>query len=153
MAGLEGIVRPFTAPNTLARRRLVASNTKIDVSPAVISWGSAGTLASAHQVDEIDPGGSFTVLTCDDQYQEADKPRQVDVRRIVQTLPDGTTNPDNFIDLERPYRVYFEKTDLASQRRGQTQTWTTAFDTAVFQTTNNSDRKCRSTFTLKRNLP
>lgn len=151
MAGLESIVRPYQRPDTLARRRLIASNTKIDVTPAVISWGTGGTLASAHQIDEIPQDGSFTVLTCDDQYEETK--RLVDVRRIVQTLPNGTTNPDNFIDLERPYRVYFEKKELASQQRGITQTWTTAFDTAQFETTNNSDKKCQSTFTLQRNLP
>lgn len=151
MAGLEGIVRPFQRPDTLARRRLVATNTKIDVTPATISWGTSGTLANAHQVDEIDEGGSFTVLTCDDQYEE--KNRLVDVRRIEQTLPNGTKNPDNFIDLERPYRVYFEKKELASQQRGVTQTWTTAFDTAAFRTTNNDSKKCQSTFTLNRQLP
>lgn len=151
MAGLEGIIRPFQRPDTLARRRLVATNTKIDVTPAVISWGTSGTLASAHQVDEIDPGGGFTIISCDDQYEE--KSRLIDVRRIEQTLPDGTKNPDNYIDLERPYRVYFEKKELASQQRGVTQTWTTAFDTAVFQTMNNDSKKCQSTFTLKRNLP
>lgn len=147
----EQVVRPFQRPDTLARRRLVAANVKVDIQAATISWGTAGTLASAHQVDEIDPGGSFTVLTCDDKYEETQ--REVDSRRIVQTLPDGTTNPDNFVDLERPYRVYFEKKELATQQRGVTQTWTTAFDTAVFRTTSNADKKCRSTFTLTRNLP
>lgn len=150
MAGLEGVVRPFQRPDTLARRRLIASNTKIDVGAANISWGTSGTLASAHQIDEIPVDGSFTVMLCDDKYEETS--RQVDVRRIVQKLPDGTQNPDNFIDLERPYRVYFEKKELASQRRNETQTWTTAFDTAAFETTNSGDKKCRSVFTLNRQL-
>ncbi len=153
MAGLEGIVRPFQRPDTLARRRLIASASQVEVTPAIISWGSSGTLASAHQIDEIpdlENGGSFTVLTCDDQYEETQ--RQVDVRRVVQTLPDGTVNPDNFVDLERPYRVYFEKKELASQQRGITQTWTTAFDAAQFQTTNNNNKKCQSAFTLRRDL-
>lgn len=148
--GFESIVRPFQRPDTLARRRIVAKTEEVEVTPAIISWGTAGSLPSAHEIEEIDEGGSFTVLTCDDKYEE--EKREVDVRRIVQTLPDGTTNPDNFIDLERPYRVYFQKKELASQRRGVTQTWTTRFETATFQTTNNSDKKCRSTFTLNRQL-
>jgi hypothetical protein len=119
MAGIETIVRPFETPNSLARRRLVATNTKIPVSPARISWGSAGTLASAHQVEEVPTDGSFTVLKCDDAYQEIKDSRKVDVRRIVQVLERDAsgnptkTNPDNFIDLERPYRVFFEKVELA----------------------------------------
>ena len=158
MAGLEQIVRPFARPDSLARRRLVAKNAKVPVTPATISWGTSGTLASAHQVDEIPTDGSFTVLTCDDQFQESTtKPRQVDVRRIYQEIEknkDGTPkfNPDNFVDLERPYQVFFEKVELASQKDGVTQTWTTAFDTAVFQTTSNADKTCRSTFTLRRDL-
>jgi hypothetical protein len=158
MAGIESIVRPFARPDWLARRRLVATNTKVPVTPARISWGTSGTLASAHQVDEIPTDGSFTVLQCDDTYEEIADSRKVDVRRIVQVLERDAsgnptkTNPDNFVDLERPYRVFFEKVELASQQRGVTQTWTTAFDTAVFQTNNLNQNVCKQTFTLQRNL-
>jgi hypothetical protein len=152
VARFESIVRPFARPNSLATRRIAAKST-VEVTPAVISWGTAGTLASAHQIDEVDEeGGGFTVLRCDDEYEEVSGKRLVDVRRIEQTLPDGTTNPDNFIDLERPYRVYFEKKELASQKRGVTQTWVTRFDTQVWSTMKNDNDKCQSKFNLDRNL-
>jgi hypothetical protein len=148
MSGLEGIVRPFARPNTLATRRLIASNAKLDVRPATITWGQAGTIASAHQVAAIDETGvDFTVVSCDDRYDEVST--KVDVRRIVQKLPNGTTNPDNFIDLERPYEVFFEKKELASSARNGTQTWVAWFpDSAVFGTVKKN--KCQATFTMNR---
>lgn len=149
---LESIVRPFVRPNSLSTQRIVASREKVEVEPAIISWGTAGSLASAHQIEAIpeDPGVSFTVLMCDDEYTE--KSRQVDVMRIEQTLPDGTKNPENYIDLERPYKVFFEKKELASQQRGVTQTFTTRFENTQFSTTNSSNQKCQSKFSLNRNL-
>lgn len=149
MAGLESIVRPFARPNSLATRRIVASSDKISVDPAIISWGQAGTIAAAHQIDAIDPtGAEFTVVSCDDQYEQVNQ--LIDVRRIVQKLPDGTTNPDNFIDLERPYKVYFEKKELASSQRNTTTTWSTTFaDSSVFGSVKN-ESKCQATFTLNR---
>lgn len=149
---LESIVRPFQRPNSLATRRIVASAEKIDVAPAIISWGKAGTLAQAHQIDEIDESGvNFTVVSCDDEYREDTAKTKIDVRRIVQTLPDGTTNPDNFVDLERPYQVFFEKKELASSLRNTTTSWSTWFpDSAVYGTSTNKS-KCQATFNLNRN--
>lgn len=149
MAGLEGVIRPFVRPDTLARRRLVASNTKVDVTPAIISWGTSGTLASAHQVEQVDPDG-VTIEICKDDYVETK--RFSDVMRIEQKLPDGTFNPDNFVDLDRPYKVYFERQESPNGGLGET----THFkdfaipDSGVWGTV---PSKCTNSFTLKRNLP
>lgn len=151
MAGLESIVRPFARPDSLATRRIIASAEKIEVGTAVISWGKAGTIAAAHQIDAIDPTGtSFTVDLIDEEYTEQD--RLTDVKRIEQMLPDGTTNPDNFVDLNRPYQVTFRKVELDSKRPNQTQTWSTAIETAGFSTINKNNQTGRSKFNLNRNL-
>jgi hypothetical protein len=109
MAGLEGIIRPFQTPNSLARRRLVAG-TSVAVTPAIISWGTAGEVPAANQVDEIpiDQGGAFTVVKHEHWKEEARKSREY---RIVQVLPDGTKNPDNYVDISRPYSMQFKKVD------------------------------------------
>lgn len=149
---IESIVRPFARPDSLSRKRLVASREKIEVEPAVISWGRAGTLPTAHQIEAIDETGiNFQVINLDDKYTEID--RKVDVRRIEQQLPNGTTNPDNYIDLERPYSVRFEKVDLASSRVNETQVWATSIETTAFRTMNpDQNRKAKSVFNLNRNL-
>lgn len=151
MAGLESIVRPFARPDSLATRRIVANNTKIEVGAAVISWGKAGAIAAAHQIDAIDETGtSFTVDLIDEEYTE--ESRKTDVRRIEQTLPNGTTNPDNFVDLERPYQVIFKKEDLGSKQPNQTEVWSTAVETANFSTVNPNNKTGKSKFNLTRNL-
>lgn len=151
MAGLESIVRPFARPNSLATRRIVASAEKVEVGTAVISWGKAGTLAAAHQIDAIDETGTnFTVHLIDEQYDE--QSRLTDVRRIEQTLPNGTKNPDNFVDLDRPYQVTFKKVELDSKRPNETQVWSTSIETADFSTMNKTNQTGKSKFNLNRNL-
>jgi hypothetical protein len=153
MAGIESIVRPFVRPDSLATRRIIASSEKIEVDAATITWGKAGTIAAAHQIDAIDETGtSFTVDLIDEEYTEDRGKRLTDVRRITQTLPDGTTNPDNFIDLDRPYQVTFEKVELDGKRPNETQVWSTSIETAGFSTVNPANKKGRSKFNLDRNL-
>lgn len=151
MAGIESIIRPFARPDSLATKRIIASSEKIDVQAAVISWGKAGTIAAAHQIDAIDEtGSSFTVDLIDEEYDE--QSRKTDTRRITQTLPDGTTNPDNFVDLDRPYQVTFEKVELDGKRPNETQVWSTSIETAGFSTVNPANKKGRSKFNLDRTL-
>lgn len=153
MAGLESIVRPFQRPDSLATRRIIASREKVEVTPAVISWGKPGTIAAAHQIDAIDPTGtSFTVKLLDEEYTEDPGKRKTDVRRITQTLPDGTKNPDNYVDLNRPYQVTFEKVNLDSKRPNTTQTWSTSIETSNFKTVSPGNKDTRSKFNLDRNL-
>lgn len=153
MAGLESIVRPFVRPDSLATRRLIAKREKTAATPAVKSWGKAGTIAAAHEIEAIDETGtSFTVDLLDEEYTEDTGKRKTDVRRITQTLPDGTTNPDNYIDLNRPYQVTFTKVELDSKRPNETQVWSTAIETAGFSTINKNNQKGRSKFNLDRNL-
>lgn len=151
MAGMEAIVRPFARPNSLATRRIVASNTKIEVGTAVISWGKSGTIAAAHQIDAIDESGTnFTVVTCDDKYDELS--RKEDPVRITQTLDDGTTNPDNFVDVNRPYELAFRKTSETDPRQNTTQTWSTSIETAGFSTVGFNNQQCKGVFRLNRSL-
>lgn len=151
MAGLESIVRPFVRPDSLATRKLIASREQVEVTDATISWGEAGTLAAAHEIDQIDPTGlDFTVKLIDEEYIEQE--RKTDVRRIEQTLPNGTTNPDNFVDLDRPYKITFKKMDPASSRPNQTQVWSTSIETANFKTLNPNKKDTNSRFNLNRSL-
>lgn len=150
MAGFEILVRPFERPAPIQKRRLVASNEKIEVTPARITFGQAGQLAQPTQIDDASDS-SFTVKLCDDKYVET--ARKTDQLKITQTLPNGTKNPDNFVDLDRPYEVKFEKIELASQQRGETQIWSNTFETAQFETTNSANKKCVGTFELNRALP
>jgi hypothetical protein len=102
---LEQIVRPFARPNTLARRRIIASSTKIEVPEAIISWGSAGTLPGATEIEQIDPTGvNFNVITCKDNYEEVD--RQSRPVRIEQQ-----DNPENYVVFNRIDQVSFLRRD------------------------------------------
>lgn len=151
MAGIESIVRPFARPDSLATRKIIASAEKVDVATAVKTWGVAGQIAAAHQIEAIDETGvNFTVKLIDEEYDEQE--RKTDVRRIIQTLPDGTTNSDNFVDVNRPYQVTFTKVELDSKRPNETQVWSSAFETAGFTTMNKNNQTGRSKFNLNRNL-
>ena len=86
----------------------------------------------------------------DEQYDEQD--RLTDVRRITQTLPDGTTNPDNFVDLDRPYQVTFTKVEKDAKKPNETQVWSTSIETAGFSTVSPSNQTGKSKFNLRRNL-
>lgn len=44
MAGLESIVRPFVRPDSLTTRRIVSSREKVEVEPAIKSWGKPGNI-------------------------------------------------------------------------------------------------------------
>lgn len=151
MSNLESIVRPFQRPDSLARKRIVASNTKIDVQPAIISWGKSGTITAAHQIDQIDPtGAEFTVITCDDNFTEVG--RKVDQIRVEQTLPDGTRNPDNYVDLDRPYQVTMKKESETEPAKNTTQTWSTSISQSGFKTVGFNNKDCQSKYNFKRSL-
>lgn len=151
MAGLESIVRPFARPDSLATRRIVAKREKVEATPAVITWGKAGTLAAAHQIEAIDESGvNFTVVLCDDKYDELS--RKEDPVRITQTLDDGTTNPDNFVDVQRPYEMSFKKVSETDPRRNSSQVWSTAIETANYSTVGFNNKQCKGIFRLNRGL-
>ena len=156
MSNLESIVRPFQQPDSLARRQIVVSSQKEEVDAAVISWGSAGDMPAPTQIDQIDPNQvSFTVNLCKEGYFETK--RFTDVLRIVQKLPDGTTNPDNYIDLDRPYQVFFEKRKLNDRNSSEQWTsWVAAgieADQAFLADRINFNVQCDEQFNLNRKLP
>jgi len=141
---LESIVRPFARPDTLARRRIIASSVKIDVPAATISWGRAGTLPGAQQIEEIDPlGTSFTVLTCDESYDEVRGSRRTVTKRI-----EKADDPSIYIDVERPTEITFLKASQFPQNYNKTTTWQTNVETTGFTTVNLSNRACRAIYKL-----
>jgi hypothetical protein len=146
MSGLEGIVRPFQRPTSLTPRRLIASNTKIDVSPATITWGQAGTLPEPVQVEAVDQTGTnFQVVNAQETFTEVS--RQNDTVRVSDPTGSGS-----FLDVERPYQMTYSKASVFQPGRNVTQTWSNAFETAGFSTVNFNNQGSRSTFNLSRNL-
>lgn len=143
------IVRPFERPNALATSRIVATNKKIPAAAATISWGKAGTLPGAQEIEAIDPAGlSFTVLTCDDEYEEIPGTRRNVTKRITQIDDNGNPVPENYIDLARPTELYFWKQGDKAPNYNKTTTWQTNVDTASFSTMNDNNKKCRSNYKL-----
>lgn len=137
MAGLEGIIRPFEWPNRLATRRLIAAREQVDVTPAILSWGAAGTIPGATQIDEPDEESSFsfTVKDCTEGFQELS--RKVTPIRIEQ---EGV--PENFVIFNRIDQMKMKR-DTKSKgsnttnwvsyvevalENSTTTTWRTAFD-------------------------
>lgn len=149
MSGLESIVRPFVAPNRLATRRLVAAREKIDVEPAILSWGKAGTIPGATQIDAPDADSflSFTVKDCDEGFSEIS--RKTTVVRVTQ---DGA--PENFVDFNRIDQIAFQK-DTKPKASSSTQ-WISYVETALensettnWQTAADSAFQCRNNYRLK----
>lgn len=144
---LEGIVRPFQSPNTLARRRLVASASKIDVGEAVISWGAAGDLPSATQQEEDTGGSGFQVIDCNDQYKETS-------RTTSQKRVENPNDPDQYVIVELTNRVSFAKnekgrTSADKVATSYTTNWTIGADFRSVITADN--KKCQATYSLNNN--
>lgn len=95
MSGLEGIVRPFQQPDRLTRRRIVATNTKLDVNPVSLTWGEAGTLP------EPQVGVGFSL-----------KKEKQHVAIEVNYKPVRVENPDDpsqYVMVNRPTSIRFKE--------------------------------------------
>lgn len=145
---LEQLVRPFARPDALSRRRIVASNLKIEVTPAIISWGAAGSIAGAQEIEAIDEGGTaFTVLSCDDRYEEVDRGERA--ARV-----ENPDDPNQYVMVNRPTYIAFNKaSEWEAANYTKTTTWQTAIETAEFSTININNKKCRATYELKVEIP
>lgn len=150
MIGVEQIVRPVATADPLSRRRIVASADKVEVEPATLIWGAVGTLAAPHKIDAAG-GVSFTVLDCDDEYEEIS--RESETVRITQIDEDGNEVPENFVDVDRPRKVKFDKISERDRYYLKTTTWKTAIESAVFVTTNINDKKCYATYRFTSTIP
>lgn len=150
---LEQVVRPFQRPQTIATQRIVATGEKVEVGTAIISWGQAGTLPGAEEVEEIEEDPvqtAFEVIDCDDEYEELD--RNEETVRITQIDEAGNEVAENFVDVKRPKEISFEKL-TEKKPYDKTTTWTTAVETANFSTTDINDKKCKATYKLKIEIP
>lgn len=138
------IVRPFETRAPQSKRRLVASNTKIDVDPAIITWGRSGTIPGAQEIVAIDETGvSFQVIDCDDRYEETDR---TEVTKRIENPDD----PDQYVMVARPTYIAFNKlSEWEKANYNKTTEWKTAFEVAGFSTINNSNKMCRSGYTLR----
>lgn len=138
------IVRPFESRAPQSKRRLVATNVKLDIEPAVISWGRSGTIAGAREIEAIDETfTSFQVIDCDDRYEETD-------RKEVTKRIENPDDPDAFVMVARPTFIAFNKlSEWDKANYNKTTEWKTTFDVAGFATMNNSNKQCRSGYTLK----
>lgn len=146
---LESIVRPFQRPDRLATRRLIAASTKIDVGEAVISWGKAGTIPGATQIDEPDEDSSFsfTVKDCDEGFQELS--RKVTPIRIEQ---EGV--PENFVIFNRIDEMKMTKD--TKPKESNTTNWVSYVEIALANSTTTTWRTafddyfgCRNTFRFR----
>lgn len=145
---LESIVRPFQRPDTFRTRRIVAHAEKVEVGTATISWGAAGTIAGAEEVEDL--GVAFTVITCDDEYDERPEDRKEVEDRITQVLADGTEVTENFVDVKRPtYLAFDKKSEFEKMNYEKTTSWQTAVETATFTTVDINNKKCMSRYNLK----
>ena len=148
MRNFESIVRPFQTPTILAKKRLVATTDKLDINPAVLSWGKPGNISFAHEIDEIPTDVlDFTIETCKEISTE--QARKVDQVRVEQTLPDGTKNPKNFVDLDRAYQVTMTQTQ-PTDASNRTQTWALSWEKENFRTFGDADKKCTNTYNFSR---
>jgi len=143
MSGMEALVRPFETPNTLATRRIIASNVKIAIAPVVKSWGVTGTLPAPVMIETPGPPDptDFTVLTCDDNWSETE--RTTTPVRIGQT-----GSPENFVVVDRIDQIAFEKgrTSAASKvATSYSTSWSIGSDYRVVQDDN---KACKSRYTL-----
>ena len=145
MIGVEQLVRPIAFSDPLSRRRIVASPDKIEVEAATLVWGAAGTITAPNEIEEVDDGVNFTVITCDDQFQEVE--RESVIVRITRVDEAGVEVPDEFVDVERPTKLKFERVVVSSYNK--TTNWTTAVETAVFSTTGGGNQKCYSSYKMK----
>lgn len=95
MSGLEGIVRPFQQPDRLTRKRIVATNTKLDINPVSLTWGEAGNLP------EPQVGVNFTL-----------KKEKQHVAIEVISKPVRIENPDDptqYVMVSRPTSIKFKE--------------------------------------------
>lgn len=138
------IVRPFESRAPQSKRRLVASNVKEPVEPAVISWGRSGSIAGAQEIEAIDETGiSFTVLSCDDRYEEIE-------RKETTTRVENPDDPNSYVMVARPTYIAFNKlSEWEKANYNKTTTWQTTFETANFVTMNSGNKKCKSGYTLQ----
>lgn len=145
MLAIEQITRPVAFSDPLNRRRLVASNVKIDVPVASITWGDAGDIAAAHEVEGIpDNPLNFQVINCDDRFTELS--RKEDFMRIENPL-----DSEDYVNLKRPRELIFDRkseNQLNTQNYNKTTIWKTAVETATFSTVDFNSKKCASRFSL-----
>lgn len=104
---LEQLVRPFARPDTLSRRRIIASNTKVEVQPAILSWGTAGSIDSPREVEAVDPLLIAVELKKDhDEFTEPAPGMRREVERVRVENPD---DPNQYVMVERIRRISFQK--------------------------------------------
>lgn len=145
---MYAIVRPFQRDVPQSTRRIIASNTKIDVEPAIISWGRAGTIAGAQEIDQVDETGTgFTVLTCDDKYEELD-------RREQTVRIENPDDPNQYVMEARPtYIAFGKKSEFEAANYEKTTSFKTAIETAEFSTVDFNNKKCKASYELKVERP
>lgn len=88
-------LRPF-AVSPARPRRFPAPPPAPNPTDLHLCFGKVGTLPTPTSV-------GFKI--CNEHYGEVE--RKVNLERIEQTLPDGTKNPDNYVDVERAYQIKF----------------------------------------------
>lgn len=95
MSRLEGIIRPFQQPDRLTRRRIVATNTKLDVNPVSLTWGEAGNLPVPQTTV------NFTVKKEKDHIEIS---RETELVRI-----ENPDDPSQYVMVERPKNITFRE--------------------------------------------
>jgi hypothetical protein len=146
MQSLEQIVRPFQSPAVLAKRRVVSTSIKIDVDEVIVEWGRSGDLPAPIKREVIDDEGfAFTVVKCDDNYQE--KNRAFNVVRI-----ENPDDPSQYVMVERINQIKFNKENENEQQvyNNESTSFVTlpAFDNTTYYASNYGQEQCHATYNL-----
>lgn len=98
----ESVVRPAQNPDVLPRRRIVSSQTVVDVVPGAITWGQSGQLPSPVEVPvgELPMRWNFKI-----QKSKEYKSTKMDTETIRVENPDDS---DQYVMLQRIKKINFK---------------------------------------------
>jgi hypothetical protein len=145
---IELLVRPFLTPLVISTSRIPVLMTKIPPEVATLTWGAAGTVAPATQDLPGMGGVGFKLEQCDLTLREEE--RNYEIVRVHQVLPNGTNDPNNYIDVERVVSISY-KTIAQRKSPGSFASETTVFSEInlgnAFATVKATD-SCKNVYTL-----
>lgn len=142
---LEALVRPFQRPDLFSRPRLIAARGKDAVSSAVISWGAAGDVPSATQIDSVpsDPT-NFQLRTCNDRFTET-------TRTTSRQRVSNPNDASQFVDFDRVETISFQKDETGRTASDKvavayTTSWSIGSD---FHVVFDDNKRCDSRYALR----
>lgn len=99
---MEQIVRPFQLLDPTTTISIPIVRDKVDVSPAHICWGAAGTLPTPVQQDDNFDGVNFRLEECDTHSVE-------DSRDTEDLVVQNPNNPSVFVVVQRIRKINLKR--------------------------------------------